>query len=142
VEALSSVEISYYFLPISSLNSQLNRLNPNKLLLLFSRALDKPWPAANLLWAPWPWPCAHMSGPRRCPHHFCPLTKKLVLELECWNLFLEVWQGFPSIELHAPTSSTQKLKLMRKGEQFTYTPTLPLTCRLPQAAYVEYWSGL
>jgi hypothetical protein len=42
-----------------------------------------------------------------------------------------------NIELHAPTSSTQKLKLMRKGEQFTYTPTLPLTCRLPQAAYVD-----
>jgi hypothetical protein len=41
------------------------------------------------------------------------------------------------IELHAPTSSTQKLKLMGKGGQFTYTPTLPLTCRLPQAAYVD-----
>jgi hypothetical protein len=47
-----------------------------------------------------------------------------------------------SIELHAPTSSTQKLKLIGKGGQITYTPTLPLTCRLPQAAYVEYWSGL
>jgi hypothetical protein len=47
-----------------------------------------------------------------------------------------------SIELHAPTSSTQKLKLIGKGVQFTYTPTLPLTCRLPKAAYVEYWSGL
>jgi hypothetical protein len=47
-----------------------------------------------------------------------------------------------SIELHAPTSSTQKLKLIGKGGQFTYTPTLPLTCRLPKAAYVEYWSGL
>jgi hypothetical protein len=46
------------------------------------------------------------------------------------------------IELHAPTSSTQKLKLIGKGGQFTYTPTLPLTCRLPQTAYVEYWSGL
>jgi hypothetical protein len=46
------------------------------------------------------------------------------------------------IELHAPTSSTQKLKLIGKGGQFTYTSTLPLTCRLPQAAYVEYWSGL
>jgi hypothetical protein len=46
------------------------------------------------------------------------------------------------IELHAPNSSTQKLKLMGKGGQFTYTPTLPLTCRLLQAAYVEYWSGL
>jgi hypothetical protein len=41
------------------------------------------------------------------------------------------------IELHAPTSSTQKLNLMRKASQFTYTPTLPLTCRLPQAAYVN-----
>jgi hypothetical protein len=47
-----------------------------------------------------------------------------------------------TIELHAPTSSTQKLKLIGKVGQFTYTPTLPLTCRLPQAAYVEYWSGL
>jgi hypothetical protein len=47
-----------------------------------------------------------------------------------------------STELHAPTSSTQKLKLIGKCGQFTYTPTLPLTCRLPQAAYVEYWSGL
>jgi hypothetical protein len=46
------------------------------------------------------------------------------------------------IELHAPTSSTQKLKLMGKGGQFTYTPTLPLTYRLLQATYVEYWSGL
>jgi hypothetical protein len=27
------------------------------------------------------------------------------------------------IELHAPTSSTQRLKLMRKSGQFTYTPT-------------------
>jgi hypothetical protein len=27
------------------------------------------------------------------------------------------------IELHAPTSSTQKLKVVRKGGQFTYTPT-------------------
>jgi hypothetical protein len=27
------------------------------------------------------------------------------------------------IELHAPTNSTQKLKLMGKGGQFTYTPT-------------------
>jgi hypothetical protein len=47
-----------------------------------------------------------------------------------------------SIELHAPTNSTQKFKLIGKCGQFTYTPTLPLTCRLPQAAYVEYWSGL
>jgi hypothetical protein len=42
------------------------------------------------------------------------------------------------IELHAPTSSTQRRKLIGKGGQFTYAPTLPLTCRLPQAAYVEY----
>jgi len=30
-----------------------------------------------------------------------------------------------NIELHAPTSSTQKLKLMGRGGQFTYIPTLP-----------------
>jgi hypothetical protein len=28
------------------------------------------------------------------------------------------------IKLHAPTSSTQKLKLMERGEQFTYIPTV------------------
>jgi hypothetical protein len=48
----------------------------------------------------------------------------------------------PTIELHAPTNSTQKLKLIGKGGQFTYTPTLPLTCSLPQAAYIEYWSEM
>ena len=42
-----------------------------------------------------------------------------------------------AIELHAPTSSAQKLKLMGRGEQFTYIPTLPLTWRLPQASDVE-----
>jgi len=41
------------------------------------------------------------------------------------------------IELHAPTSSTQKFKLMGKGGQFTYIPTLPLMWRLPQASDVE-----
>jgi hypothetical protein len=45
------------------------------------------------------------------------------------------------IELHAPTSSTQKLKLMRKGGQFTYTSTLPLMCRLPQGAYMDIGVG-
>ena len=29
-----------------------------------------------------------------------------------------------TIELHAPTSSTQKLKLMGRGGQFTYIPTI------------------
>jgi hypothetical protein len=32
-----------------------------------------------------------------------------------------------SIELHAPTNSTQKLKLIGKGGQFTYTPTNRIT---------------
>ena len=41
------------------------------------------------------------------------------------------------IELYAPTSSTQKLKLMGRGGQFTYMTTLPLTWRLPQASDVE-----
>ena len=40
-------------------------------------------------------------------------------------------------ELHAPTNSTQKLKLMGRGGQFTYTSTLPLTCRLPLASNVK-----
>jgi hypothetical protein len=45
------------------------------------------------------------------------------------------------IELHAPISLTQKLKLMGKGGQFTHTPTFPLTCRLPQAAYMNIGVG-
>jgi hypothetical protein len=49
----------------------------------------------------------------------------------------DLWLWY-HIELHALTNSTQKLKLIGKGRQFTYTPTLPLTCSLLQAAYVEY----
>ena len=41
------------------------------------------------------------------------------------------------IELHAPTNSIQKLKLMGRGGQFTYIPILPLTWRLPQTSDVE-----
>jgi hypothetical protein len=41
-----------------------------------------------------------------------------------------------SIELQVRTGSTQKLKLIEKGEQFTYTPLL--TCRLSQTANVEF----
>ena len=41
-----------------------------------------------------------------------------------------------TIKLHAPTNSTQKLKLMGRGVQFTYIPTLPLTWRLPQFTYI------
>jgi len=36
-------------------------------------------------------------------------------------LIVERWLG--SIELHAPTSSTQKLKLIGRGGQFTYIAT-------------------
>ena len=53
----------------------------------------------------------------------------------CWLAAVDLWLvalGYLSkeeainviIELHAPTSSTQKLKLMGKGGQFTYTPTV------------------
>jgi hypothetical protein len=35
----------------------------------------------------------------------------------------DLWLWY-HIELHAPTSSTQKLKLIGKDGQFTYTPTL------------------
>ena len=42
-----------------------------------------------------------------------------------------------TIELHALTSLTQKLKLMGRGGQFTYIPTLSLTWRLPPASDVE-----
>jgi len=51
----------------------------------------------------------------------------------CYQIFNK--RGF--IELHAPTNSTQKLKLMGRGGQFTYIPTLPLTWRLPQTSDVE-----
>ena len=37
----------------------------------------------------------------------------------CYQIFNK--RGF--IELHAPTNSTQKLKLMGRGGQFTYTST-------------------
>ena len=42
------------------------------------------------------------------------------------------------IEFHAPTSSTQKLKLMGRDGQFTYIPTLPLTWRLPICILLSY----
>jgi hypothetical protein len=42
-----------------------------------------------------------------------------------------------SIKLYAPTNSTQKFKLMGRGGQFTYIPTLSLTWRLPQASDME-----
>jgi hypothetical protein len=45
------------------------------------------------------------------------------------------------IELHAPTSSTQKLKLIGKGEQFTYTPTIILgqsQWRGPSHSYQDF----
>ena len=49
----------------------------------------------------------------------------------------DLWLRY-HIELNAPpTSSTQKLKLMGRGEQFTYIPTLPLIWRLPQTSDVE-----
>ena len=47
-----------------------------------------------------------------------------------------------SIELHTPTNSTQKPKLMRRGGQLTYTSTFPLTCRLLQVSNVEIRSRL
>ena len=54
----------------------------------------------------------------------------------CWLAAVDLWLvalGYLSkeeainviIELHAPTSSTQKLKLMGRGGQFTYIPTAP-----------------
>jgi hypothetical protein len=38
----------------------------------------------------------------------------------------DLWLRY-HIELHAPTSSTQQLKLIGKGGQFTYTPTLSMS---------------
>jgi hypothetical protein len=48
--------------------------------------------------------------------------ESVVCRCDCAN---SNFGGVVSIELHAPTSSTQKLKLMGKGGQFTYTPTPP-----------------
>jgi len=70
------------------------------------------------------------------------IGSSVITFFECSNLqrslanFVELF-SFINIKLHAPTSSTQKLKLMGRGGQFTYIPTLPLTWRLPQASDVE-----
>jgi hypothetical protein len=45
------------------------------------------------------------------------------------------------LQLHAPTSSTQKVKLVGKSGQYTYTSTLSLTWRLPRAAHVDIVMG-
>ena len=37
----------------------------------------------------------------------------------------ELVHGVDPIKLHAPSNSTQKLKLMERGGQFTYIPTFP-----------------
>lgn len=50
--------------------------------------------------------------------------------------FKEEVKTMEDIELLAPTSATQKLKLTGRCAQFTYTPTLPLTWRLPQVSDV------
>jgi guanyl-specific ribonuclease Sa len=42
----------------------------------------------------------------------------------------DLWLWY-HIELHAPTNSTQKLKLIGKGGQFTYTPTISFTGFVP-----------
>jgi hypothetical protein len=50
--------------------------------------------------------------------------------------------SFRHIELHAPTSSTQKFKLMgNDGAIHLYSNTPPHVCRLPQAAYVDIGVG-
>jgi hypothetical protein len=55
-------------------------------------------------------------------------------------LRLELWMK--TIKLHAPTNSTQKLKLIGGGGQFTYIIlTLPLTSSLFWVSDVEYRSG-
>ena len=68
-------------------------------------------------------------------HCQCTETKFKIRE----NCIADPWTctTIVAIELHAPTNSTQKLKLMGKGRQFTYIPTLPLTWRLPQTSDVE-----
>jgi len=69
------------------------------------------------------------------------LTTCIFLQFICQSnnvLLLPASKSQLNIELHAPTSSTQKLKLMGRGGQFTYIPTLPLTWRLPQASDVFY----
>ena len=47
----------------------------------------------------------------------------LTTEIEGLKVCSSIIFCFVFIELHAPTSSTQKLKLMGRGEQFTYIPT-------------------
>jgi hypothetical protein len=50
----------------------------------------------------------------------------------------DLWLWY-CIELHAPTSSTQKLKLMGRGGQFTYIPTRNMRTR--NRVRTETWSG-
>jgi hypothetical protein len=47
----------------------------------------------------------------------------------------DLWPWY-HIELHTPTNSTQKLKLMRKGGQFTYTQTKNILIFLSQTLCV------
>lgn len=56
------------------------------------------------------------------------LKSKQVDNSLSWNtLWFISFHTSQTIELHAPISSTQKLKLKEICGQFTYTPTLPLT---------------
>ena len=49
------------------------------------------------------------------------------VETDTWSpLWLD--QILELLSYYVPTSYTQKPNLMRKGEQFTYGSTLPLTC--------------
>jgi len=50
--------------------------------------------------------------------------------------------GLISIELHAPTSSTQKLKLMGRGGQFTLYSNTPPHVQAPSGRIRGDWSGL
>jgi hypothetical protein len=75
------------------------------------------------------WPDAGEASEGQLPQH-SPRPHTWILE---WAVIIlinapartrtrDIWLWY-HIELHAPTSSTQKFKLMGKGGQFTYTPT-------------------
>lgn len=53
-----------------------------------------------------------------------------------------MWLCVGELFMHAPTNSTEKLKVIGKSGKFTYTATLAIACRLPQAPYVKNWCGL
>ena len=67
----------------------------------------------------------------------------LAYKASCKKILLTTNMSFMiTIELHAPTSSTQKLKLMGRGGQFTYIPTLPFSSSSSSSSLIQRYAAL